>query len=333
MKPAPLDIEYDFYAYDQAGWGSSMANSAELVRDIIGIVEPRSIIEVGAWAGLLSRLLLHFTEPFGGVVTAIDPAPHDALPELARTEPRLTLIREMSHAGLREIDAISELVVLDGDHNYFSVHGELEIIGERCPDDDLPVILLHDVGWPHGRRDTYEDPDNLPAEGLNPYVRNCGLHPHDDGIVPGALPMWASAERAGGPRNGVLTAAEDFVSSRPGVRMMTAAPFFGLGVIWHEDAVYADRLADYLSWWETNPIVERLEANRVLQICTAHQQASMADEWQRRDDRKAVLIEELLRSSAFRLATRLLGLRHRGRELPFSEDKLRALLAESRSAP
>ena len=179
----------------------------------------------------------------------------------------------------------------------------------------------------------YEDPDNVPAEHRQPYVRDGGLHPHSDGIVPGALPMWASAERAGGPRNGVLTAAEDFVAAHDGLRLVTAAPFFGLGVIWHEDAAYGDRLADYLSWWAGNPIVERLEANRVLQICTAHMQASTSDEWQRRDDRKAVLIEELLGSTAFKLALRLLRIRHPGKELPFSEDRLRSLLAESRSAP
>lgn len=333
MQIKPLDFEYDFYAFDQAGWASSMANSAELLRDVIGIVEPRSIIEVGAWAGTLSKLLLRWTEPFGGTVTAIDPFPHDALPALVETEPRLNLISEMSHPGLRTVEEISELVVLDGDHNYFSVLGELEIIGERSADGEFPVVLLHDTGWPHGRRDTYEDPDNVPDEHLQPFVRGAGLHPHSDGIVPGSLTMWASAEHEGGPRNGVLTAAEDFVSGRPDLRLVTVASFFGLGIIWREEAPYAAELEEYLSFWASNPIVERLEANRVLHISTAHLQAGIAGEWRQRDEKKAMLIEELLRSSVFRFANRLIGLKNRGKKLPFSEEKLRELLAESRTEP
>lgn len=329
----PLDLDYDFYAYDQAGWASSMANSGELLRDIIGIVEPQSIIEVGAWAGTLTKLLLHWSSPFGGKVTAIDPAPHDALPELVEQEDRLSLIREMSHPGLRQIDEISEFVVLDGDHNYFSVAGELAILGERCEGIGFPCVLLHDVGWPHGRRDTYEDPDNVPAEHRQPLVRNAGLHPHSDGIVVGGLPMWASAEKEGGPRNGVLTAAEEFVAGRAGLRLVTVAPFFGLGVIWHEDSPYATALEEYLAFWTSNPVVERLEANRVLHICTSHLQAGLADEWRRRDDRKRVMLEELLQSSVFRLALRLLQIKSRGKDLPFSEDKIQALITESRTEP
>ena len=329
----PLDFDYDFYAFDPGGWASSMANSAELLRDIIGIVEPRSIIEVGAWAGTLSQLLLRWTEPFGGTVTAIDPFPHDALPALVEKEPRLTLISEMSHEGLKQVDEITELVVLDGDHNYYSVLGELEVIADRIGDGDFPAVLLHDTGWPHGRRDTYENPDNIPEGELQPYVRNAGLHPSSDGIVPGSLTMWASAKHEGGPKNGVLTAVEDFVAERPDLRLATVASFFGLGIIWREDAPYAAELEEYLSFWADNPIIARLEANRVLQISTANLQAGIAGEWRQRDQKKAMLIEELLRSSVFRFANRLLGLKNRGKDLPFSEEKLRALLAESRTEP
>ena len=54
--------------------------------------------------------------------------------------------------------------MIDGDHNYFTVSEELRLIGERAPGAELPLLLFHDVCWPHGRRDDYFDPEQIPAD-------------------------------------------------------------------------------------------------------------------------------------------------------------------------
>ena len=47
--------------------------------------------------------------------------------------------------------------------------------------------------------------------------------------------MYAAAEREGGPRNGVLTALEDFLDRRGDLRCAVMPLFFGLAVVWHPE--------------------------------------------------------------------------------------------------
>ena len=149
---------------------------------------------------------------------------------------------------------------------------ELRLIGERAPGAELPLLLFHDVVWPHGRRDDYFDATQIPEEYRVPMIEGRGgLVPGDPGIATGGLPYPRSAEREGGEHNGVLTAVEDFVASREGVRLVVVPVFFGFGVVWHQDAPYAAELARILDPFDRNPILERLEANRVHQLARVHQ--------------------------------------------------------------
>jgi cephalosporin hydroxylase len=87
------------------------------------------------------------------------------------------------------------------------------------------------------------------------------------------MPMYAAARREGGPRNGVLTAVEDFLECRDGLHLAVLPPFFGFGVVWHRDAPFARAVEDAVQPWDRNPVLERLEANRVLHLATAHSRA------------------------------------------------------------
>jgi hypothetical protein len=82
------------------------------------------------------------------------------------------------------------------------------------------------------------------------------------------------AEGEGGPRNGVLTALEDFVDRRSDRRLATVPAFFGLGVVWHQDAPWAGAVAEILAPWDRNPLLARLEANRVLNLATRHAESA-----------------------------------------------------------
>ena len=110
------------------------------------------------------------------------------------------------------------------------------MIGERAPGDELPLLLFHDVCWPHGRRDDYFDRRADPADYRQPLVgEGAGIFPGDRGTPPGGLPYPRSAAREGGARNGVLTAVEDFVASRDGLRLAVVPAFFGFGAVWHSE--------------------------------------------------------------------------------------------------
>ena len=75
---------------------------------------------------------------------------------LATEHDGLELIRETSLRALATIE-LPDVVIVDGDHNYYTVSEELRLIGDRGGGAELPLLLFHDVSWPHARRDDYFD--------------------------------------------------------------------------------------------------------------------------------------------------------------------------------
>jgi hypothetical protein len=295
--------------------GYSLLNVAEFLFPCLDAVAPTAVVEVGAYRGTLTAALLAWAQGSGAVIIAIDPEPRQELLALAGERPELSLVRVTSHEALAHL-APADAVILDGDHNYFTLSGELRLIAERSPDGALPLLLFHDVCWPHARRDTYYAPDRIPEEHRQPIARDAAIAPGRPGTTWAGLHYPYAAAREGGPRNGVLTAIEDFVSERDGLRLAIVPAFFGFGVLWREDAPYAQQLADLLDPYDRNPILERLEANRVAQmidhVLMEHQQA---------------LMRSFLHSRAFALAEWISRLKQRGDPI-FSRRKVKRVLGE-----
>jgi hypothetical protein len=315
-----LDPQFDPYANDPGRWGASLLNDAELLVACLDAARPRSVVEVGAYAGDLTRLLLQWAEGAGARVWAIDPSPQDELVALDAQRDDLDLVRAASHEGLRTIPP-ADAVIIDGDHNYFTVSQELRIVAERS--DPLPLLLFHDVCWPHGRRDDYFAPEEIPAEHRQPTSDGGCLFPGEPGISRGGLPYRRPAAREGGPQNGVLTAVEDFVAEREGVRLAVIPAFFGLGVVWELAAPWSADLAAVVDPWDRNPLLERLEGSRVLHLASslhAHQRAG----------RQEAVLRRLLDSRAFSIAELLSRLRVRAGIAPetsvVSKDEIRRAL-------
>ena len=162
-------MQHDPYLNDPQRWGVSLAQSAEIMLPCLDAAGARSVVEVGAFAGDLTRVLVDWAAAAGATVAAVDPAPQDGLVALAREHPELELIRETSLEALPRIP-LPDAVVIDGDHNFHTVREELRILGERGPGADLPLLLFHDVCWPHGRRDDYFDAGRDPR-GASPCGR------------------------------------------------------------------------------------------------------------------------------------------------------------------
>jgi hypothetical protein len=305
-----LQLDLDPYANDPGRWGASLICLAEIVLPCLDAAGARSVVEVGAYAGDLTAVLVEWGAGSGAKVCAIDPAPRKPLVELAERRPELELVRETSHAALARI-APPDAAILDGDHNYYTVSEELRLIAERSAGGELPLLIFHDVGWPHARRDDYYDPSLVPPEHLQPIEEGTGLFPGVEGVRPGGLPYRYAARREGGPRNGVLTAVEDFVAERDGLRLAIVPAFFGLGVVWPESAPWAPAVADVLEPWDRNPLLARLEHNRVLHLASSHYQMVAAARAGERAARQEAVLRRLLDSSAFAVAERLSRLRRR----------------------
>jgi hypothetical protein len=325
-------LEHDPYLNDPDRWGVSLAQMAEVLLPCLDAAGARAVVEVGAFAGDLTRVLVAWAAGAGATVGAIDPAPQEGLVALAREHPELELIRETSLAALPRIP-LPDAVIIDGDHNYYTVSEELRLVGERADGPDLPLLLFHDVCWPHGRRDDYFASELIPDEHRHVTAGHAGgLFPGEPGLRPGGLPYPRSAAREGGPRNGVLTAVEDFVAGQDQLRLVVVPAFFGFGAVWHREAPWADDVAGVLDPWDRNPLLERLEANRVRHLAQGH--TWLAELWQaqERQARQEAVLRRLLDSSAFAVAERLSRMRVRAGIAPaqsvVSKDEIRRALGD-----
>jgi Methyltransferase domain len=303
-------MKIDPYDNDPGHWGASLATLSEILFACLDAVAPRSVIEVGAYAGDLTRLLLDWAAPSGAEIWAIDPSPQPALVRLVEERADLKLVRETSHEALRHVPRPGAAII-DGDHNYYTVAEELRLVTDGVPGAELPLLLFHDVAWPHARRDNYFMPDGIPQEYRHPMTKGAALFPGEPGLRAGGLPYAWAATHEGGPHNGVLTAIEDFVGEREGMRMAVVPAFFGFGAVWHRDAPWADEIAGLLDPWDRNPLLERLEANRVLHLASSHLHLTEANAAREKAARQEALLRRLLESSAFSVAERLSRLRMR----------------------
>ena len=321
LRPAMTE---ELRGEDPGRWGQSLANLAEILMPLLDAVEAKSVVEIGAYAGDLTSDLLVWAGPAGAEVTAIDPSPQPELVELAERTDGLNLIRKPSHEALGALPP-TDVVIVDGDHNYYTVSEELRLLGDRFDDPSAPLLILHDVCWPHARRDSYYAPDRIPEQERQPMAPGGGVFPGEAGLIPGGLPYAWVAEREGGPRNGVLTAVEDFVEGREPLRLVTVPAFFGLGVVWRTDAPWAGRVAGIVDVWDRNPVLARLEANRVYHLAREQGMQPEVDRLRRLNEEKAKFLEDLLGSQAFGVGDRLAGLRNPRRESSW-RDAVRRLI-------
>src|SRR5215510_5801281 len=111
-----LDLEFDPYANEPGHFGASLLNDAELLIACLDAARVTSVVEVGAYAGDLTGLLLDWAAGAGARIAAIDPAPQKELVALDKQRPELELVRATSHEALRTMP-LPEAVIVDGDHN------------------------------------------------------------------------------------------------------------------------------------------------------------------------------------------------------------------------
>jgi Methyltransferase domain len=310
---------------DEAGY--SLGNFFEIWAACFDAAGVRSVVEVGAERGRLTQELLKWASPSGARVVAIEPDPISDLVELVEEHSDLEVIEETSLEALARIP-IPDAVVLDGDHNYYTLSNELRLIADRAPDGQIPLLVFHDVCWPLARRDQYAAPDRIPPEHRHPYGEDIKLVPGNSGTAERGLPFEWGALEEGGPRNGVMTAIEDFMEEHEGLRLAVIPIFFGCGLLWPESAPWSDEVAEITEPWDRNPILERVEKARVVQLVQRHSREQEIDDRFEYTRKLEEAVRRILASRAFGALESLSRLR-RGGKPAFSREELSRLLAES----
>jgi len=204
-----------------------------VIEPVFEFLKPEVIVEIGSDHGSNTKNLLDFCERSGGKLHVIDPLPKYDMDEWReRYGETLIFHRDLSLNALPRIER-PDAVLIDGDHNWYTVYNELKLIEKLCGDSGFPLIILHDIGWPYGRRDLYYDPEAIPPEHRNPYARK-GMLPESVELLEnkGLNHRLHNALFEGGPRNGILTAIEDFLEETEQRIELTQIPgLHGLGVL------------------------------------------------------------------------------------------------------
>jgi len=244
----------------------SLTEFRVLIRACLEAAGVATILEIGSESGSFTRELLEFATEREGSLTCVEPQPTLELERLASEHGAFRLIRGRSPGALEGLPAC-DAYVIDGDHNYWTVARELAHVHERAAGEGRPALaVLHDVSWPSGRRDQYYAPDALPGGAVHPHSWDHGSLPGEENAVRGGLRgngAFAIALKEGGERNGVRTAVEDFVAEREHLRFVHVPSIFGVGFVYSESAPYAGALAALLDPLDANPLLERVERNRM----------------------------------------------------------------------
>jgi Methyltransferase domain len=216
--------------------GGVLPHWDEVIEPFLTALDAGPIVEIGSAAGDTTERLAKLAAEGGLVLHAIDPAPQFDPAELeGRFEGDVRFHREGSHAALERIGPAAA-VLIDGDHNWYAVHGELTRLEEAsaAAGRPFPLVFLHDVEWPYARRDMYYDPERIPEGWRQPWARR-GIRWGETALDEdggGINPHLANALTEGGPCNGVLTAIEDFVEgSATALELRIVNGEAGLGVL------------------------------------------------------------------------------------------------------
>ncbi|CAH0356131.1 hypothetical protein BH11PSE5_BH11PSE5_12540 [soil metagenome] len=249
----------------------SMTEFSDLILGSLKLSGARRIVEIGAEFGGMSHMLADFVADVDGHLTSIDPAP---APEFVEWAAQSAFVTHVAAPSLEVIDTLSNVDawLIDGDHNYFTVYNELLAADALCQRDGKPLLtFLHDVSWPTARRDMYYAPRRIPKAFRHPHEFGAGAMLDRVALVPGqgfrGEQAWAMASVSGGPRNGVLTAVEDFIADvgKTG-RVLAFARIpavFGLGVLFDSDAPWSGAIAERVAPFHENPLLASLELNRL----------------------------------------------------------------------
>src|SRR4051794_36774993 len=207
------------------------------IRQLLVERQLKKVVEIGVQAGVHTRMLVPVLAELGGHLTSIDPHIGMLLKVRLRRAGNVRWVQVPSLEALPRLAAEGErfdCAIVDGDHNWYTVYHELAHLAPMMT--ARGVILLHDVEWPYARRDMYYAPERIPAEFRHPYARRPiveGQRELAPAGAPGKNGNLYNALTEGGPRNGVLTAVEDFVSAHPeaGWRLRVVPSWNGLAIL------------------------------------------------------------------------------------------------------
>lgn len=132
-----------------------------------------------------------------------------------RTHPKFKIINGNSLDVLKfQVDY--EAIFIDDDPNWYTIYNELNLI--KKANDEFPIVFICNNTFPHKRRDSYVNPENIPQEFRQEYIKGLPITYENNEIIIEDEYYHACDENTA--RNGVLTAIEDFLNENPNIQTL-----------------------------------------------------------------------------------------------------------------
>ncbi|MBG9588633.1 class I SAM-dependent methyltransferase [Cytobacillus firmus] len=190
----------------------------DIIQPILFEGNVKSIIEIGSEVGINTVKILKYCSENNAKLISIDPSPQFDADNLENEIDYFKMIKDFSLNALPEI-CDYDAVLIDGDHNWYTVYHELKLIEKTAlKKGRFPITFLHDTDWPYGRRDMYYFPDTIPVEFRKKFAKK-GMLPGYKSLIDAESDLDKKSKNKNlnnslfesGDKNGVLTAVEDFM--------------------------------------------------------------------------------------------------------------------------
>lgn len=247
----------------------------DVVRPLLHETKARYLLQIGAYKGEHTQHLLKYCQQVDGMLTIIEPVITPELEAILAGASHYKLIADKSVVAIPQVDSPVEVVLLNGDLNYYTAYGDLLAI-EKLANSmaiSFPTVIHKSTYWPYARRDMYYDPNSIPGSARH-RAAQIGMTLWSSELREGMInaPFY-NARIEGGSKNGVLTAVEDFINgSNEPLHLFTLPINHGLGIIYTDgskvEAFIKNRLTPppalrlLLETWEIarlNDIIRRLQ--------------------------------------------------------------------------
>lgn len=134
---------------------------------------------------------------------------------------------------LKEFDAI----FLNDDPNWYTIYNELNLIKNN--NESFPLVFVCNNKYPHKRRDSYINPENIPEEYKNECCDTLPIEYEENNEIKCTMikdglchAIYKNTEK-----NGVLTAIEDFLKENSYLKLLEVNPLEGISLIYNNTSI------------------------------------------------------------------------------------------------
>ena len=143
---------------------------------------------------------------------------------------------------LKTFDAI----FINDDSNWYTVYNELNLIKKN--NESFPLVFVCNNKYPHKRRDSYINPENIPKEYRNECCDTLPIEYELDNEIESTMVKdgLCHAISENTEKNGVLTAIEDFLKENNNLKFLEINPLEGISLIYNDTSISYIRIDQIL---------------------------------------------------------------------------------------